>query len=187
MEIQAKTISTPAGAFPAPLDPHFANELAKCDTKEDLFQLVETRQGFIVPDAINEVVVRGWYNDYFKWSNETRHPLIPPPLRYKSTIIEGVKPANKLSEKVKIALIIEINAINNSDTPFVEGIAFWKERAELFAKVINSDYPRCSPLHITTWDDRKGTFYLGLYRSYQASINSGPFLTIKCSPEKPPF
>ena len=185
MEIKAKTISTPAGVFPAPLDPHFAKELAKCDTKKDLFQLVETREGFIVPDAMNEVVVRGWYNDYFKWSNETRHPMIPPTLRYKNTIIEGVRPGNNLAIVVKENLIREVNEMNSGGISM--DVTYWKQRAELIAHDAHQSFPRCSPLHLSTWTDMKDTFFLGLYRSYQASINSGPFLTIKCSTERPPF
>lgn len=69
MKIQAKTISTPVGIFPAPLNPHFQTELEKCETKEDLFAIVVETNGFINPDAINEVVVRGWYSEYVDFAN----------------------------------------------------------------------------------------------------------------------
>ena len=73
MELVAKTIKTPVGAYPAPLDPYFVTVLAACQNDEDLFQLVETKQGFINPDALNEVEARGLYADYCKWHTLTSY------------------------------------------------------------------------------------------------------------------
>ena len=59
-------IDTPAGRFPSPVRPTFASELEACDTKGDLFQLVE-KHGMIDPDALAEVRARGWLADYRAW------------------------------------------------------------------------------------------------------------------------
>lgn len=69
MKLQAKSIKTPAGYFPAPINPAFTNQLESCQTNEDVFKLVE-QDGFINPDAFNEVNKRRFYPDYCKWKEQ---------------------------------------------------------------------------------------------------------------------
>ena len=59
-------METPYGYFPAPMSPAFTTALAKCEKDEDLFALVE-ENGFINPDAFNEVNARGLYFKYKEW------------------------------------------------------------------------------------------------------------------------
>jgi len=66
MKIKAKFIITPVGFFPAPLHPAFPDELANCETNIDLFELVE-QNGFVNPDALNEVEIRNLYPEYVDW------------------------------------------------------------------------------------------------------------------------
>lgn len=69
MKSLAKTIKTPVGTYAAPLHPGFEEKLAKCSSDQDLFGMVETN-GFIDPDAFNEVRARGLYDEYKKWKQE---------------------------------------------------------------------------------------------------------------------
>ena len=71
MKSIAKTVNTPAGKFPFPMNPAFKEDLALCQTNEDLFELVEWH-GFINPDAFTEVMARGLVPDYEKWK-ETKN------------------------------------------------------------------------------------------------------------------
>lgn len=66
MKPYATRIDTPIGRIEAPLDPCFATDLHRCKTNVDLFLLVE-RGGYIYPDALNEIMVRGLYNNYLQW------------------------------------------------------------------------------------------------------------------------
>lgn len=66
MKITPKIIKTPIGNFKDVLNPHFKEELEKCNTNEDLFALVEYK-GFINPDAFQEVISRSLYFEYCKW------------------------------------------------------------------------------------------------------------------------
>lgn len=66
MKLVAKSIKTPVGYFASPMNPGFTKTLEKCETNEDLFALVE-ENGFINPDAFNEINARGLYFDYKKW------------------------------------------------------------------------------------------------------------------------
>ena len=66
MECQAKTIKTPVGNLQAPLNPHFKEQMQTCNDKYDLFKLVDVNN-FICPDAFNEVVHRGLYQEYLNW------------------------------------------------------------------------------------------------------------------------
>nr|BDD48405.1 hypothetical protein 10 [Balneolaceae bacterium] len=67
MKVKAQTARTPVGAYPAPLDPNFHKQMEECETKEDLFALIISDKGFVCPDALNEVVARGLYQEYQKW------------------------------------------------------------------------------------------------------------------------
>ena len=69
MDAKAKTVETPIGDFPFPMDPAFTDHLANCKTDEDLFKLVECN-GFINPDAFTEINARGLYFKYKKWKEE---------------------------------------------------------------------------------------------------------------------
>lgn len=64
-----KTAPTPIGNIPAPMSPRFEKDLEKCETNEDLFEIVEDN-GFINPDAFNEVCARGLYIDYQQWKKK---------------------------------------------------------------------------------------------------------------------
>lgn len=70
----AKTVNTPAGKFPFPMNPAFKEDLELCQTNEDLFELVEWH-GFINPDAFSEVMARGLISDYKKWKKLKDKPL----------------------------------------------------------------------------------------------------------------
>lgn len=72
MEVKAKSIDTPIGRLRGPMSPGFAAELAKCNTNEELFELVE-HNGFINPDAINEVWARRLGYEYAQWKSKTKH------------------------------------------------------------------------------------------------------------------
>jgi len=69
MKIKGKIIKTPVGEYQSPLNPHFKEILSNCNTVEDLFNIVEY-QGFIDPDAFNELIVRGLCSQYKEWKNK---------------------------------------------------------------------------------------------------------------------
>ena len=66
MKVEARSIKTPIGYYLSPLNPSFVKELEECQTNEDLFKLVDVN-GFINPDAFNEVNARNLYGDYCRW------------------------------------------------------------------------------------------------------------------------
>lgn len=70
MKIQAKKIRTPIGILEAPLSPNFHNELAKCETNEDLFKMAESKWGHINPDVFNEIETRGLLDEYIAWTKK---------------------------------------------------------------------------------------------------------------------
>jgi len=68
MKSLAKDIDTSIDKLSFSLNPRFKDKLEKCETKEDLFRLVE-ENGFVCPDALREVEIRGWYKEYRAWRN----------------------------------------------------------------------------------------------------------------------
>ncbi len=71
MKTKAKKIKTPLGFFPAPLSPGFKKQIESFTTNEELFAIVE-HNGFINPDAFNEVLARDLYPEYIKYKeNDT--------------------------------------------------------------------------------------------------------------------
>lgn len=69
MEPVAETIETPVGVMRTPLHPGWPGKLARCSTNEELFALVDVN-GFIDPDALNEVLARRLYGEYFRWKQK---------------------------------------------------------------------------------------------------------------------
>jgi hypothetical protein len=68
MKPKAKKIKTPLGFFPAPLNPGFKKQIESFTSNEELFQIVEVN-GFINPDAFNEIIARDLYPEYIKFKN----------------------------------------------------------------------------------------------------------------------
>ena len=97
MELVAKTIDTPVGVYPAPLNPAFFKELKKCKTNEDLFKLVEPN-GFINPDALNEVKARELLGEYQDWRKE---------VIFNNGVTKNVKP----KQKAPVFLVMALSSI----------------------------------------------------------------------------
>ena len=69
MKPTAISIHTPVGRIDAPYHPDFVDKLARCRTKFDLFRLAE-RSAENEPDAFNEILARGLYDDYIVWRDQ---------------------------------------------------------------------------------------------------------------------
>jgi hypothetical protein len=70
MKMLAKIVKTPIGILPAPLNPNFIKKLEKCKNKYDLFKIVVTN-GYICPDAFNELETRNLILEWQKYNNES--------------------------------------------------------------------------------------------------------------------
>ena len=71
MKPKAKFIDTPVGRYDAPLNPCFIKKLKECKCNEDLFALVDV-DGFIDPDAFNEVISRNIIDKYKTWKDKVK-------------------------------------------------------------------------------------------------------------------